>query len=79
MKDIVESLAGLAGAGQVELALLTLLILALVFRPTVRVLLEVIAHEQTPLRKLVRAPLIALVFTTAIILAVAVAMYGLLR
>ena len=78
MKYIVELLAG---AGQVELALLTLLILVLAFQPTVRALREAVADEQIPLRKLVQylLPLVALVFTTAIVLAVAVAAYGLLR
>ena len=81
MKDILELLAGLAGAGQVELALLTLLIIALSFQRTVSALREVVADEQTPFRKLVQylLPLVALVFATAILLVVAVAVYRLLR
>ena len=81
MKENLELLAGLSGLGQVELALLMLLILVPAFQRTVRVLREIVADEQTPLRKLVRylIPLVALVFVTAIMLAVAVAVYGLLR
>ena len=81
MKDIVESLAGLGGLGQVELALITLVILVPAFRQTVRVLQEVVADEQLPLRRLVRCLIlpVAIVFALAIMLAVAIAIYGLLR
>ena len=81
MKENLELLAGLSGLGQVELALLMLLILVPAFQRTVRVLREIVADEQTPLRKLVRYLIlpVALVFATAIMLAVVVAVYGLLR
>ena len=81
MKDIVESLAGLGGLGQVELALITLVILVPAFRWTVRVLQGVVADEQMPLRIWVRCLIlvVAIVFAIAIMLAVVVAMYGLVR